>query len=80
MGYEVFDGTPGDQGGSPVTDSRTVETIPSQLRASVESMEKKYGKANRVWVMDRGMVSEANLKFLGERGGSYIVGTPKAML
>ena len=80
LGYEVFDGTPGDQGGSPVTDSRTVETIPSQLRASVESMEKKYGKANRVWVMDRGMVSEKNLAFLRGRGGSYIVGTPKAML
>ena len=41
-------------------------------------MEKKYGQANRVWVMDRGMVSEANLKFLRQRGGSYIVGTPKA--
>ena len=73
LGYEVFDGTPGDQGGSPVTDSKTVETM-------VDSMEKKYGRANRVWVMDRGMVSEDNLKFLRSRGGSYIVGTPKAML
>ena len=73
LGYEVFDGTPGDQGGSPVTDSKTVETM-------VKSMETKYGRANRVWVMDRGMVSEDNLKFLRHRGGSYIVGTPKAML
>jgi transposase len=30
--------------------------------------------------MDRGMVSEKNLAFLRARGGSYIVGTPKAML
>ncbi len=65
LGYEVFDGN--------TNDSTTVETI-------VNAMEKKYGQANRVWVMDRGMVSEANLKFLREKGGSYIVGTPKAML
>jgi transposase len=43
-------------------------------------MEKKHGTLNRVWVMDRGMVSEENLKFLRERGAQYIVGTPKAML
>ena len=65
LGYEVFDGN--------TNDSTTVKTI-------VNAMEKKYGQANRVWVMDRGMVSEANLKFLREKGGSYIVGTPKAML
>ena len=43
-------------------------------------MESKYGQAHRIWVMDRGMVSEANLAFLRSRGGSYIVGTPKSML
>jgi transposase len=46
----------------------------------VESLEKKYGTLNRVWVMDRGMVSEANLAYLRERGGQYIVGTPKSLL
>ena len=65
LGYEVYDGN--------THDSTTVEQI-------VGAMEAKYGQANRVWVMDRGMVSEANLKFLRARGGSYIVGTPKAML
>lgn len=65
LGYEVFDGN--------THDSRTVEHI-------VKSMESKYGKANRIWVMDRGMVSEDNLLFVRQRGGSYIVGTPKAML
>jgi transposase len=65
LGYEVFAGNRHD--------STTVEEI-------VEAMEKKYGRAQRIWVMDRGMVSEKNLKFLRGRGGQYIVGTPKAML
>jgi len=65
LGYEVFAGNRND--------ATTVEEI-------VEAMEKKYGRAHRIWVMDRGMVSEANLKFLRSRGGQYLVGTPKAML
>ncbi len=43
-------------------------------------MERKYGKANRIWVMDRGMVSEENIEFMQERGARYLVGTPKSML
>ena len=39
-------------------------------------MEKRYGKSDRVWVMDRGMVSENNLEFLRNEGRRYIVGTP----
>jgi transposase len=65
LGYEVFAGN--------TNDSKTVESI-------VRSMERKYGQAQRIWVMDRGMVSEDNLKFIRSRGGSYIVGTPKATL
>ena len=65
LGYEVFAGNRND--------ATTVEEI-------VRAMEQKYGRANRIWVMDRGMVSEANLRFLRTRGGQYIVGTPKAML
>jgi len=65
LGHEVFAGNKHD--------STTVQTM-------VESLEKKYGTLNRVWVMDRGMVSEANLKYLRARGGQYIVGTPKALL
>ena len=30
----------------------------------IEAMEKKYGQLGRVWVMDRGMVSEENLAYL----------------
>ena len=63
VGYEVFAGN--------TTDVTTVEDI-------VEEMEERFGKANRVWVMDRGMVSEDNLEFLREEGREYIVGTPRS--
>jgi len=46
----------------------------------VLAMERKYGKANRIWAMDRGMVSEENIEFMKKRGARYIVGTPKSML
>jgi transposase len=65
VGYEVFAGNRHD--------STTVEEI-------VQTIEKKHGKANRIWVMDRGMVSEQNLEFVRGRDGRYIVGTPKASL
>lgn len=65
VGYEVFAGNRSD-----VT---TLEDI-------VTMMEEKYGQANRVWVTDRGIVSEENLEFLRERGAQYLVGTPKSML
>lgn len=65
IGYEVFAGN--------THDSKTVEQI-------IKAMEAKYGRANRVWVMDRGMVSEENLGFIRNRNGSYIVGTPRCML
>jgi transposase len=65
LGYEVYAGN--------THDSTTVEGI-------MNAMEKKYGRSQRVWVMDRGMVSEENLQRLRTRGASYIVGTPKAML
>lgn len=65
VGYEVFAGNRAD-----VT---TVEEI-------VKAMEEKYGQAERVWVLDRGMVSEENLEFLRARKAQYLVGTPKAQL
>ncbi len=65
LAYEVFSGNRAD-----VT---TVEEM-------VEIMESKYGRARRIWVMDRGMVSEDNLQFLRNRGGFYLVGTPRGML
>jgi transposase len=65
LGYEVF---PGNR-----TDVTTLEEI-------VTLMERRYGQADRVWVVDRGMVSEKNLKFLRQGKRRYIVGTPKSTL
>jgi len=62
LSFEVFAGNRAD-----VT---TVEEI-------VQMMEAKYGVAERVWVMDRGMVSEENIEFLREKKARYLVGTPK---
>ena len=65
VGYEVFAGN--------TTDVTTVQEI-------VEEMEKRYGKARRVWVMDRGMISEENLEWLRKEERSYLIGTPKSEL
>jgi transposase len=65
LGYEVFPGN--------TADVSTVEQI-------VQLMEQRYGNSNRIWVMDRGMVSEKNLEFLRQGKRRYLVGTPKALL
>ena len=65
LGYEIFPGN--------TTDVTTVEEI-------VSGMEVRFGKANRVWVMDRGMVSAENLAWLNQTGRRYVIGTPKAQL
>ncbi|OLD65345.1 MAG: hypothetical protein AUI47_02345 [Acidobacteria bacterium 13_1_40CM_2_68_5] len=65
LGYEIFEGNR--------TDVTTVEEI-------VTAMERRHGRAQRVWVMDRGMTSEENLSWLREGGRLYIIGTPKSEL
>jgi transposase len=65
IGYEIFAGNRHD--------STTVEEI-------IELMESRYGKADRIWVMDRGMVSPDNIELLKQSVRRYIIGTPKAML
>jgi transposase len=65
LGYEIF---PGNK-----HDSKTLQEI-------VARMEERYGSAGRIWAVDRGMVSDANLTWLKERGSRYIVGTPKSQL
>src|SRR5436305_15342418 len=65
LGHEVFDGN--------TSDVTTVQQM-------VQKVEEDYGKCNRIWVMDRGNVSRENLAFIRQRGGHYIVGTPKEML
>jgi transposase len=65
LGYEVFAGNR--------TDVTTVEEI-------VETMEVRYGIAERVWVMDRGMMSAENVAWLQETGRRYLIGTPRSEL
>lgn len=65
LNYEIFAGNR--------VDVTTVEDV-------VRKMEDRFGQAERIWVMDRGMVSEANIDFMRERKALYIVGAPKSEL
>jgi hypothetical protein len=65
IAYEVFAGNRND-----------VTTLQEMVRL----MEDKYGQAQRVWVLDRGIVSEENLEWLRQRGAMYLVGTPRSQL
>jgi len=65
LDFEIFDGNRRDH--------QTLQQI-------VEAVEEKFGRAGRIWVMDRGLATEDNLAWLRGRGGFYLVGTPKAML
>jgi len=63
--YETFDGNRADV---------------STMEAILRMVERKYGKARRIWVMDRGIVSEENLAAIRKRGGHYLVGTPRSQM
>ncbi len=63
LGYEVFAGNR--------VDVTTVEEI-------VEAMEARFGLSQRVWVMDRGMVSADNLAWLQESGRRYLIGAARS--
>jgi transposase len=63
--YEIFDGNRADVS--------TMETI-------LRTVERKYGQARRIWVLDRGIVSEENLQAIRKRGGQYLVGTPRSQM
>ena len=63
--YETFDGNRAD-----------VSTVETMLRM----VERKYGKARRIWIFDRGIVSEENLAAIRKRGGQYLVGTPRRQM
>jgi len=65
LGYEIFAGN--------TTDVSTVQQI-------VEGMEGRFGKVNRVWVMDRGMVSAENIAWLNATGRRYVIGTARSEL
>jgi len=65
LGYEVFAGNR--------TDVTTVEEI-------VTTMERRYGQARRVWVMDRGMASAENIAWLRGSQRRYLIGASKSEL
>ena len=65
LGYKVFNGNR--------TDVTTLKEI-------VETMERRYGKADRIWVGDRGMMSKKNIEFLKSGDRRYIIGASKGYL
>ena len=65
LAYEVMDGNTSE---------------PKTLKPFLDRIEKAYGKARRVWVMDRGIPTEATLREMRERNISYLVGTPKGRI
>jgi transposase len=54
-------------------DLKTVQTI-------VGEIETQFGTSQRIWVMDRGMISDESLKFLGESNRRYLLATKRGEL
>ena len=52
----------------------------STLQAFLEKIHNLYGKARRIWVMDRGIPTEATLQQMREDDLQYLVGTPRGQL
>jgi hypothetical protein len=46
----------------------------------LDRIEQRYGRADRIWVMDRGIPTEESLAKMRGMGASYLVGTPKGRL
>jgi Transposase DDE domain len=67
LGYEVLPGNTSDK---------------TTLRDMLQKIDAQYGKANRVWVMDRGIPTEEVLAEMraADPPVSYLVGTPKGRL
>jgi transposase len=65
LAYEIFPGN--------THDSKTVQKI-------VELMEASYGKTNRIWVWDRGMLSATIVPWMRDSGRQYVMALPKATL
>jgi hypothetical protein len=59
-----------------VGNTRDVQTV----RHIVGTIEDRFGKSQRVWVMDRGMISKDTLAFLEEPGRRYLLATRREEL
>jgi transposase len=56
--------------------TRDVQTV----KRIVNAVETRFGKSNRIWVMDRGMISDDSLAFLSEPGRRYLLATRRKAL
>jgi transposase len=65
LSYEVMSGDTADS---------------TTLGGFLDRIETRYGRANRIWVMDRGIPTEDSLAKMRSIGASYLVGTPKGRL
>jgi hypothetical protein len=65
VAYEVMPGNTADK------------TTLAEFRRKIET---QYGKVSRVWIMDRGIPTEAALEQMRADGVGYLVGTPRARL
>ena len=65
LAYEVMPGNTADN---------------TTLAGFLDRIEAQYGKADRIWVMDRGIPTEQTLAAMRAGGVSYLVGTPKGRL
>jgi len=65
LGYEVFEGNRNDV--------KTWQQI-------ITTMESRYGKADRIWCGDRGMMSKDNIAFMQAEDRKYIIGASKMSL
>jgi transposase len=67
LAYEVMPGNTADK---------------TTLKAFLEKIQTQYGQAERIWIMDRGIPTEAVLEEMRQRDPPvhYLVGTPKGRL
>jgi hypothetical protein len=65
LGYEIYPGNTHDT---------------TTLRGFLDRIEARYGRVNRVWLMDRGIPTEETLAHMRSQGTFYLVGTPKGRL
>jgi transposase len=65
LSYEVMSGNTADS---------------TTLGGFLDRINHRYGQANRIWVMDRGIPTEDSLAKMRSIGASYLVGTPKGRL
>ena len=63
IGYDIFPGN--------THDSKTVKTI-------VTTMESRYGKSQRIWIWDRGMLQADLIPWMKKGGRRYVMALPKS--